>query len=316
MRVLVYRALGLGDFLTAVPAYRAVRRAFPSYEVVLAAPEPLRPLVPLTGALDGLLPTAPLGTPAWSGEPPELAVNLHGRGPQSHAAVLALRPRRLVAFARPEQGVDGPPWAAGEHEVARWCRLVTAAGMPADPGELDLAAPDLPPPRPRATVVHPGAADPARRWPAERFAAVAAALAAEGHDVVVTGVAGEAELARSVARGAGLPDDAVLAGRLDLGQLAALVAAARLVLCGDTGVAHLATAYSTPSVVLFGPMSPALWGPPPDRRQHQVVWCPDRAGVDQTAGGPHPSLLAIGLDEVLDRARTVAAAVWAGGVCS
>lgn len=308
MRVLVYRALGLGDFLTAVPAYRAVRRAFPSYEVVLAAPEPLRPLVPLTGALDALLPTAPLATPAWSGEPPELAVNLHGRGPQSHAAVLALQPRQLLAFACPEFGVDGPPWSADEHEAARWCRLVAAAGMPADPGELDLAAPDLPPPRARATVVHPGAADPARRWPAERFAAVAAALSAEGHEVVVTGVAGEAELARSVARGAGLSDDGVLAGRLDLGQLASLVAAARLVLCGDTGVAHLATAYGTPSVVLFGPMTPALWGPPPYRRQHHVVWHPGLAGVIRVAAGPHPSLLAIGVDEVLDRTRRAASA--------
>lgn len=308
MRVLVYRALGLGDFLTAVPAYRAVRRAFPSYEVALAAPEPLRPLVPLTGALDALLPTAPLATPTWSGEPPELAVNLHGRGPQSHAAVLSLQPRRLVAFARPELGVDGPPWLADEHEVARWCRLVAAAGMPADPGDLDLSPPVEPSPRPGATVVHPGAADPARRWPADRFGAVAHALSTDGHGVVVTGVAGEAELARMVARRAGLPDGAVLAGRLDLGQLAALVAAARLVVCGDTGVAHLATAYGTPSVVLFGPMSPALWGPAPDRPPHQVLWRPERAGVGQAAGGPHPSLLAIGVDEVLDRARVVAAA--------
>lgn len=301
MRVLVYRALGLGDFLTAVPAYRAVRRSLPSYEVVLAAPEPLRPLVPLVGALDALLPTAPSASPAWSGEPPDVAVNLHGRGPQSHVAVLALQPRRLVAFARPELGVDGPRWRADEHEVARWCRLVAAAGMPADPGDLRLAAPGLPPPRSQATVVHPGAADPARRWPADRFAAVAAALSAEGHDVVVTGVAGEGELARSVAHGAGLADDAVLAGRLDLGQLAALVAAARLVVCGDTGVAHLASAYGIPSVALFGPMSPALWGPPPDRPQHQVLWRPELAGVDGAAGGPHPSLLAIGVDEVLDR---------------
>jgi ADP-heptose:LPS heptosyltransferase len=44
------------------------------------------------------------------------------------------------------------------------------------------------------------------------------------------------------------------------------------VICGDTGVAHLATAYGTPSVVLFGPMPPALWGPPPERRQHLVLW--------------------------------------------
>ena len=49
-RILVYRAIGLGDFLTGVPALRAVARAFPTAEVCLAAPAPLSPLVPLTGA--------------------------------------------------------------------------------------------------------------------------------------------------------------------------------------------------------------------------------------------------------------------------
>ena len=69
-------------------------------------------------------------------------------------------------------------------------------------------------------------------------------------------------------------------------------------MCGDTGVAHLATALRTPSVVLFGPTSPALWGPPPDRPWHRALW----AG---TSGDPHgqrpdPGLLAIGVDQVTE----------------
>ena len=78
----------------------------------------------------------------------------------------------------------------------------------------------------------------ARRWPAERFAAVARALAGDGHQVVITGSAVERALA-APGRPAGWPaaTAAVFAGRTDLGQLAALVAHARLVVSGDTGIA-------------------------------------------------------------------------------
>ena len=305
MRVLVYRALGLGDFLTAVPAYRALARAFPAAEVSLAAPEPLRPLAALTGAVDVLLPTAELAPPPWRGPAPELAVNLHGRGPQSTRVLQALEPQRLVAFAREDPGVSGPRWRAEEHEVERWCRLLAESGIPADPADLDLAAPGEDPPMAAATVVHVGAAGAARRWPVDRFAAVARVLEDSGHSVVLTGVDAERPLAMAVAHSAGLAADRVLAGRLGLGGMAALVAAARLVVCGDTGVAHLATAYGTPSVLLFGPMAPALWGPPPTRRQHRVLWHPERAAAPSPADAPHPALLAIGVQEVLDAVQAL-----------
>jgi ADP-heptose:LPS heptosyltransferase len=299
MRVLVYRALGLGDFLTAVPAYRAVARACAPYGVTLAAPEPLRPLARLTGAVASFLPTAELAAPRWDEPPPDLVVNLHGCGPQSHRLLQAMRPGRLVAFRRDDLGVAGPPWREDEHEVVRWCRLLTGSGIEADADALDLAEPDVAPPVRSATVVHPGAAAASRRWPADRYAAVARSLAAGGHHVVVTGAEAERSLAQVVAEVAGLGHDRVLAGRLDLARMAALVASARLVVCGDTGVAHLATAYRVPSVLLFGPMSPALWGPPPGRPQHRVLWHADRASAPARAESAHPALLAIGVDEVL-----------------
>lgn len=302
-RVLMYRALGLGDFLTGVPAYRAVRRAHPRAELTLAAPGPLRPLAELAGDIDVFLPTPELHTPEWEGEPPGVVVNLHGSGPQSHRALLPLvdgqAQARLVAYGRPELGIDGPVWRDDEHEVARWCRLVEAAGMPADREDLQLTVPAPEPVRRGVTVVHPGAADPARRWRPERFAAVARQLAADGHAVVVTGVRDEARIAEDVARAAGLPSTAVLAGQLDLAAMAALVARARLVICGDTGVAHLATAYGTPSVVLFGAMSPALWGPPAGRPQHVVLRHADLADAPGGDGQPHPALDAISVEEVL-----------------
>ena len=296
-RVVVLRALGLGDLLTAVPALRGVRRAFPDAHVALAAPAGIRALALLTGAVDDVVDTAPLAPLAPRLHGADVAVNLHGRGPQSTALLTDSAPRRLVSYGLP----DGPQWDAEEHEVVRWCRLLAESGIPADPGDLLLDPPDAEPPVRGALVVHPGAAQESRRWPVERWAAVARALAGAGHDVRLTGGPDEVERAHAVARAAGLPDDAVLAGRTDLLGLCALVAAARLVVSVDTGVAHVATAFGTPSVVLFGPSAPSLWGPPADRPQHRVLWA-GRTG-DNFAPVIDPGLLELTVDDVVAAAR-------------
>jgi ADP-heptose:LPS heptosyltransferase len=290
VRLVVLRALGLGDLLTGVPALRALARAFPDHERVLLAPAALRPLVALMGdAVHVVTDTAgarrlPDRLSESAPRRPDLAVNLHGRGPQSTDLLRDLAPRRLIAF-----GIQAR-WDDDEHDTARWCRLLGTAGIPCDPADLDIAAPAGPAPHRGATVIHPGATAPARRWPAERWAAVARAVPPP---VVVTAGPGEERLARTVAAESGAQ---VFAG--DVGALAALVAGARRVLCADTGVAHLATALGTASVVLFGPTPPARWGPPADRPRHRVLW----AGH---IGDPHgdatdPGLLALQPRHVLE----------------
>ncbi|MGB8996949.1 MAG: glycosyltransferase family 9 protein [Pseudonocardiaceae bacterium] len=290
--VLVLRALGLGDLLTAVPALRALRSGYPDHRLVLAAPAPLRELAMLTTAVDELLPTAQLGALPWREPPPAVAVNLHGRGPQSTIALRALQPAVLISH-----GHQGPHWDDDLHEVHRWCRLLAYFDIPTDPADLALSHPQTLSPAPGAVIVHPGCAFAARRWPVERYAAVARRLAGRGRRVVVTGSPAEKSLAAQVAAGAGLPDDAVLAGSTTLSQLAALVAEAALLICGDTGIAHLGTAYGTPSVVLFGPVSPRHWGPPTDRQQHVALWA--GATGDTFADRPDPGLLRITTSDVI-----------------
>jgi ADP-heptose:LPS heptosyltransferase len=312
-RVLALRALGLGDLLTVVPALRGLRARFGPAEICLAAPVALAPLVARIGAVDRLLavpsavrtPPGPLpGPPAWPGAAPSVAVNLHGRGPQSLTTLRGTDPAALWSYGMP----GGPAWRE-EHEVTRWCRLVRWYGCPADPTDLCLGpwrGVDGP------FVVHPGAASARRQWPAGRFAEVARVLARHG-PVVVTGGRDERALASRVARDAGLPSASVVAGRTDLRALAELVARARLVVCGDTGVAHLATAFRTPSVVLFGPEPPARWGPPADG-PHVALW---RPAVD---GGPpgvdpvvvDPRLGAISVAEVLAAVRELTPTTRAG----
>ncbi len=335
--VLVLRALGLGDVLTAVPALRGVRRAWPGRRVLLAAPAEVGGWLRDLGLVDGVVPTRGLQPLVWAQEARTLtgadavghvAVNLHGSGPESHRVLLDTAPERVVAFASGDAGVDGPDWDPDEHEVDRWCRLVTAAGGACSREDLRL---DPPGSRGRHVVVHPGAASGARRWPVDRFAAVARDLAAAGHDVVVTGGPDESDLcARVVADAdaalggpAGAPDGTGsvtdTAGTLDLPALADVVATARLVVCGDTGVAHLATAYGTPSVVLFGPTPPATWGPAVDPERHAVLWhgdteqgpahAPDDAARGYR-GDPHaadldPALGRIAVAEVVAAARSL-----------
>jgi ADP-heptose:LPS heptosyltransferase len=269
------RDLGLGDLLTAIPALRALARAFPDHRRVLVASPAFRPLLELAGTGFELARELPRGA--------DVAVNLHGRGPQSTERLKAAGPRRLIAF-------HDETWRTGEHEVERWCRLLREHGIPADPADLDL---HLPIPKTGATVIHPGAASAARRWPAERWAAVARAL--EG-PVLVTAGPGERGLAGSIA-------PAVL--QTDLAGLAVTIAGSRLVLCGDTGVAHLATAFRTPSVVLFGPTPPSEWGPPPERPWHRALWTGRRG--DPHAATPDPGLLEIQVEDVLSSAAKVSA---------
>ena len=301
--ILVLRALGLGDLLTGIPALRGLRRAYPDARIVLATPERFCQLAMLSGAINAVEPTPGLGRLHRQRTPPELAVNLHGSGPESIADLLALAPGALLTHrhsAYPD--LDGPPWRADLHEVDRWCRLLEWAGIPCDPEDLGIPRPRGFPDRSGLVVIHPGAAAPARRWPAERFAALAAALRDAGHQLVITGSSDEIDLARSVARAAGLPESSVLAGTLGLLGMVALIGDCRLLICGDTGVGHIATATGTPSVVLFGPTPPARWGPR-GPGPHIALWAGDQG--DPHADRPHRGLMLITVSRVLEATQSL-----------
>ncbi|MFP3465354.1 glycosyltransferase family 9 protein [Leifsonia sp. SIMBA_070] len=297
--LLALRALKLGDLLVAVPAIRAIKRANPDHRVILAVPGWLDPILDLVEGVDALLPTPGLDEPLRI-EPGRVdtVVNLHGSGPESRGLLNALGARRKVGHRSP--GWDGPEWQDGLLERYRWARLVTAHGMPADQDEVGLRLPGASL-RPRAAVVHVGAFYGCRRWPADRFGQVARALERDGLQVVFTGSEAERPRALEVAELAGLPEDRVLAGRIGLGEFAAVIADASIVISADTGAAHLASAYAVPSVIVFGPAPVEEWGPPPGPH---VVLTDARLRVGDTFGSePDPALLAVQPDDVLAAVR-------------
>lgn len=120
-------------------------------------------------------------------------------------------------------------------------------------------------------VLHPGGAEnpgttmPDKRWPVERFAAIAGQLAKRGIRPVLSGGSSDRALCEELMSMAPESKCLNLAGSLDLMSSAAVVEKARVYLGADTGISHLAAAVGTPSVVIFGPTNPLRYAPRGER---------------------------------------------------
>ena len=189
------------------------------------------------------------------------------------------------------------------HEVERSLDLAAQAGftLPAgDDGRLAVRATGGAALAGEYVVVHPGASVPARAWVPERHAALVDALVTAGRRVVVTGGPSERALTALVA-GPDRDDVLDLGGETDLAQLAGVIGAARAIVVGNTGPAHLAAAVGTPVVSLFAPTLPAVrWRP--WRVPHELLWvdvpCAGcRARVCPVEG--HPCLGGVEVDDVV-----------------
>jgi len=118
----------------------------------------------------------------------------------------------------------------------------------------------------RFAVLNPGGNNPAKRWPADRYAELARHLADRGLRVLVNGSPAEADLCREIAELSGAGDQvSVLPDHgSTLGALKALVGGASIMITNDTGPRHIAVALGTPAVSLFGPTDPR-WTTVPTR---------------------------------------------------
>ncbi|HVL34452.1 MAG TPA: LPS biosynthesis glycosyltransferase, partial [Burkholderiales bacterium] len=204
MNVAVFRALQLGDLLCAVPALRALRHGLPAARITLVGLPWARAFAArfaryvddfiefpgFPGLPERAADTAAL--PAFFAEARRrryaLAVQMHGSGELTNALVLQMGAGAVGGYYRRGAPCPDPErfaeWRDDEHEVLRGLRLVARLGC-APQGtalEFPLAAPDWREWRrfgltaERYAVVHPGSQLASRRWPPERFAAVADAL--------------------------------------------------------------------------------------------------------------------------------------------
>jgi ADP-heptose:LPS heptosyltransferase len=308
----VFRALQLGDMLCAVPALRALRNALPAARITLIGlpwaeqfaarfPRYIDDFIAFPGHPDfpeQVVQEARL--PAFYATMRErqfdCALQLHGSGNISNGIVQNFGARITAGFITADAPrIDGHflDYPAEGPEPLRLLRLTEFLGVPPAGAHLEfpldtrdfaeLAASgvgaDLLPGS--YFCVHPGARSRDKCWPPHLFAQVADFLAEEsGLRVVLTGSAKETDLTAEVAKHMQHPaHDA--AGPLSIGGMAALMSGARLLLCNDTGVSHIAAALRLPSVVVFSKADIRRWSPL-DRARHRCLWDPQGDRADDT----------------------------------
>jgi ADP-heptose:LPS heptosyltransferase len=283
-RILAVRADNIGDVVTTTPALRALRAAAPAARIDLLASPAGAAVVPMIPELDGVLtvsaswqqlPGAGMDAAADAAAEhamlDELVVGRYdvllvltsfsqSPWPVAHLGLLAGIGIRVV-HSREFGGAVATHWVTPPpgttHQVDRALHLLAAIGVPHRgrdtslhlPAEAEDAASVLAPPTPFA-VVAPGASCPSRRYPAERFGAVAAQLAEAGLPVLVAGSAREVPLVERVVTMAAHPGVTPVP-LVPLPVFTALLARAAVAITNNSGGMHLADAVRTPVAVTY-----------------------------------------------------------------
>ncbi|MGE5450744.1 MAG: glycosyltransferase family 9 protein [Acidobacteriota bacterium] len=338
-RIAVFRALGLGDLICATPALAALRQQFPHAHISLIGQPWAAEFAARLDSVDEFiafpghpqLPEPPADPQGWEtfvldmqSRGIDLLIQLHGSGTVTNGLMTQLGARHVAAFHEPHrlppEPVLGVPWNLSGTEPMRLLAMMRAFGW-ARPGEtprLDFpwrqsdqaAARALMRLRSKGTwrdhpyvCIHPGAQLASRRWPASRFAEVAATLSQQGYTIVLTGVHSEAELGQQIE--AAVPGPCInLIGLTSLWSMGALIRGATLLVCNDTGVSHVAAALGTRSVVISCGADVARWAPA-NHGLHRVLWAtaPCRPCAHTACPSQHECALAIEPRDVLEAAK-------------
>lgn len=269
-RALVIECRHVGDVLFATPVIRAL--ALAGYDVdALVAPG-------TAGILAGH-PRLRRAIP-WRGDGTAEAIRREGYGlavvtdlfpwPAEVATFCEIPVR--VGYERGARGIwltTTPSRRTGIHEIESNLDLVRALGIAAAGAEMEVgrvaeaeewaeaALADRPPPR---VLLAPFVSDrhAFKAWPLDRFTAVGRALAREGASVLLDGAPADAPRASALA--AEIPGARSTAGETDLPRLVSLLARCDLVIGPDSGPHQIAVAVGTPSVTIWGPIDPRMYG--------------------------------------------------------
>jgi heptosyltransferase-2 len=322
-RILIIRYSALGDVVLATSVIEPLRRRFPGarLEWVTSAAA-----APLLEGLPGVVAVHRLGKQGDEA-PAALARRLRGRFDlaidlqekvKSRWLALVAAPRRLYyrrrtpwEALRAVLGRDRPLQRA--HATRLYAEVLRPLGIEG-PGPMSLAVPAAARDRARALLgavdrpligIAPGATWATKRWAPERFAALADALHAAGHGLVLVAGPGDAAVVGAFRAALRAPLQADLS-TLPVDALAAALAELKLLVACDSGPVHLATAQGIPALVLFGPTSTVRWAPPPPGRALSLGLecqpCSNHGG-ERCPLGHHDCLVRLEVEPVLAAAR-------------
>ncbi|HEV8269646.1 MAG TPA: lipopolysaccharide heptosyltransferase II, partial [Thermoanaerobaculia bacterium] len=286
MKTLLRATNWVGDVVLSLPALKALRASFPKDELTVLARPWVADLYRARPEPDDVLVEDPKGDHRGFAGISRLAASLEERSfdravilPTSFGSAFTLLRARIperigyrgelrdFLLTRPISS----SLAVGEHQVWKHLRLVEAAGadLPESPdtswkverGLRDSARSRL---RDAGWMGEPflaahaaSFAHQAKRWLPERFAELFDRLAGErGVAVALLGSASEAAMNRSLASALRVARPFDLSGKTSLPEALGLLAEAALFVGNDSGLAHLAAAAGTPTVVVFGPTDP------------------------------------------------------------
>jgi lipopolysaccharide heptosyltransferase I len=292
MRLLIVRMSALGDIVHALPVLAAIRAAWPHAEIDWLADRAYAGVLEHVDGIEQRIigrPEIVRAIPALRGRRYDAALDLQGLLKSAVMARLS-GAARVVGFE--PAGLREPaaawfydrrvPVDTTAHIVRKNLSVLSALGLPIpDTPRFPLVVPASPiadaaageavsDGAGRFAIVNPGAAWPNKRWPPDRFGAVARHLRdRHGVGALVIWGRGEDGLADAVVAASG--GAAVRAPATALGDLIALCARATLMISGDTGPLHIAAALGTPIVGLYGPTFPERNGP----------WRPDDVTVSR-----------------------------------
>jgi ADP-heptose:LPS heptosyltransferase len=299
-KIAVFRALQLGDMLNAVPAVRALRMAFPDAEIVLLG---LPWAAGFVRRFDCYfdrwmhfpgypgLPEQPYDATAFArflqkvrAEEFDLLLQMQGDGTIVNDLLAGFGARLLAGFHNEESRMESAffvEYPKLAHEIRRHLALMAHLGIPQAGDELEfpLTAVDeeefarlgLPLEAGRYVCIHPGSRGVWRQWPPEHFALLADICAERGLDIVVTGTADEREIAREVIGHLHHPAMDIT-GMTGMGAMGVLLRDASLLVSNCTGVAHMASALGTPSVVISMDGEPFRWGALNKQLHRTIDW--------------------------------------------
>jgi ADP-heptose:LPS heptosyltransferase len=325
--VLVIRYSALGDLVLATSVIDPLRARFPEARIEWVTSPAYAPLLEGLPGIErvhrlagGIRQAVELGMRLRGRF--DLAIDLQNK--VRSAVVARAAGRRQIAFRRRTGsqaalavlGIDPP--VRGPHATTLYAEALRPLGIDR-PGRTQVALPGTArdaaaqalsgAARPRVAIA-PGASLATKMWPAERFAAVADALAGDGASIVLAGGPGDREALGRFRAAVRAPVAGDLTS-LPVEGLAAGLAAVDLLVACDSGPVHLAGAVGTPALVVFGPTSEERWGPrPPGEAVRLAVDCApcSNHGGARCPEGHHRCMAELPADVVATRARAMLAA--------